>query len=319
MLRQRRAALAVALAFLGAGPAAAQNEPRPVHIVVPAPPGGTLDATARILAQRLAAVTGEPHVVENRPGANTHIGVEHVVRAAPDGRTLLLNGPSMILNPLLQKGAYSPFQDLRPVAAVTAEHYVLLASNGLGAADVRGLERLARARPGGLNCGASPGPFLLACEQLKVRLGGALTSVSFAGVGPALTALAGGHIDVTFATEAVASRLLEAGQAQLLAASVRQGAGAQAGVPLIGEIWPDFVIDAVQGIYAPAGTPEARVRQLQAQLSQVLAEPETQARLRGGGAEPAQAATSADAFVAQLRWMSGRYAKVVQALGLSRP
>ena len=123
--------LAVVLLACGPGGAARAQDSRTVRVVVPAPPGGNLDFTARLVAQRLAALTNDPHIVENRPGANTYIGTEYVLRARPDGRTILVTGTSVVINPWLYTNSFSGLTDMRPVAQLTSDRYVLVATAGV--------------------------------------------------------------------------------------------------------------------------------------------------------------------------------------------
>ena len=305
----------LALSALCIFPSTAQQDSRVVRIVVPAPPGGSYDGTARILAQRMADVTGESYVVENKPGASTAIGVEHVVRAAPDGRTLVLAGTGMVINSLTQKMSFSP-SDLRPVIAVGFERYALLGSTRLHVTSAKDLEKVATARPGGLNCGAPPGAMGLGCEQLRARLNGAVTSVPFAGVAPALNALGGGHVDLTIVPIEQAGKLVDAKLANVLAVSDRAAPGELLGstAPLFTDVWPGFVMDSVTGLFVPARTPDVRVQQLNRELAKILSEPDTRKRLQDQGQEPA-APDTPDSFARALAHLTSRYDQVVRKLG----
>jgi tripartite-type tricarboxylate transporter receptor subunit TctC len=307
----------VAMAALCSFSVTAQPDHRVVKIIVPAPPGGSYDGTARILAQRMSEVTGEPHVVENKPGANTAIGVEYVVRAVADGRTLVLAGTGMVVNSLTQKMSFSP-ADLQPVIAIGFERYALLGSSKLQITSGKGLEKAAAARPGGLNCAAPPGAMGLGCEQLKSRLNGAVTPVPFPGVAPALQALAGGHVDLAIVPLEQAGKLVDAKAANVLAVSDRTGSGelASSETPLFTDIWPGFVMDSVTGLFVPARTPGTRVQQLNRALAKVLSEPDTKKRLQDLGQEPA-APDSPESFGVALANLTARYAQVVRKLGLS--
>lgn len=305
----------VAIAALCSVPAAAQPDQRLVKIIVPAPAGGSYDGTARILAQRMSEVTGEPHVVENKPGANTAIGVEYVVRSAADGRTIALAGTGMVINSLTQKMSFSP-ADLQPVIAVGFERYALLGSAKLQITSGKGLEKAAAARPGGLNCAAPPGAMGLGCEQLKSRLNGGVTPIPFAGVAPALQALAGGHVDLAIVPVEQAGKLVEAKLANVLAVTDRAGDLPGSDAPLFTDIWPGFVMDSVTGLFVPVRTSAARVQQLNRELAKVLAEPDTRKRLQDLGQQPASPDTP-ESFALALGQLSARYEQVVRKLGLS--
>jgi tripartite-type tricarboxylate transporter receptor subunit TctC len=309
-----RLAAGAALAAM-AYPALAQQEGRGVRLIVPATPGGSLDGSARVLAQRMTVVTGEPHVVENRPGANTIIGVDHVVRSQPDGRTLLYTGTSVVTNALLGKLPYAPLEDLRPVMAIAAEHYSLLGLAQLKASSARDLEAIAAARPGGLNCAAPPGPMGLACEQLKARLNGRMVVVPYPGIAPAVTALGGGHVDVMFVPEEQAAKLIDSRRANVLAVTHRaQPNTSAAGAPLLTDVWPGFVMEGVVGVYVPAGMPEARIRQLHRDLSEAMSDPDVARRMRMAGMN-ALAPNSPENFTRLMRGILGRYEQALRKIG----
>lgn len=294
-------------------PLALADEARVVHIVVPAPPGGNLDATARMLAQKLSAITGELHMVDNRPGANTQIGIEWVARAAPDGRTMLLGGTGVVFLAMVQKFNVSPLDDLAPVIQVSRESYALVVSPG-GAASIDELERLAASRPGGLNCATAPGVTALACEQLKARLNGRLTVVPYPGVAPAVNAIMGGHADLAFIIGASASRLIQGGSLRVLAVSSRAGIPSSAHAPLLSQLWPGFLLEGMSGLFVPARTPDARVAQLNRAVEQVLADPEVGTTMREGGQEPVGGSTLQ--FAMTLRNAQERWGEIIQRLGL---
>lgn len=279
----RRCWIAGVAALVLGGSAASAQEARLVHLVVPAPPGGNLDATARLMAQRLSAVSGENYVVDNRPGANTQIGAEAVVRAPTDGYTLLYAGTGVAFLPWVQKVAFSPLSDLAPVAQVTLEHYVLAVATNSPAGNLAQLVELARGREGGLNCAAYPGVTSIACEQLRARLDGKATTIPFQGIAPALNAVLGGHADMLFVNSSAAAKLITAGRMRVLAQTA--GAGL-AGVPVLTERWPGFLLEGHSGILAPAGTPAARIRQLNRDINRVLHEPDVLAVLNEGGQDP---------------------------------
>jgi tripartite-type tricarboxylate transporter receptor subunit TctC len=309
--------LASVLLAFGPVKGACAQESRTVRVVVPAPPGGNLDFTARLVAHRLAALTGDAHVVENRPGANTYIGTEYALRAKPDGRTILVTGTSVVINPWLYANSFSGLTDMRPVAQLTIDRYVLVATAGLPVTGAGDLARLSQERPGGLNCGAPPGPMSLACEQLAGRLRGNVKTIPYPGVGPAVNALLGGHVDFIFLSSEAVGRHVESGRLKALALSHPiHLAGVPSGLPLITELWPGFLLEGGHGVFVPLETPEAVVRQLHRDISLVLAEPELTARMREGGNEPGSGST--EQFIQRLRRLESEYGRVIQQLGITR-
>lgn len=302
----------VLAAMLAACGLAAAQDTRTTRLVVPAPPGGAMDATARLLAQRLGALTGEAYVVDNRPGAATQIAAEHVARAQPDGRVLLFAGGGVALVPFVMKTSFSPLDELVPVAQLTQEHFVLVTHPGSGIASAGDLQAAAAAKPQGLSCVAPPGPPSIACEQLKARMKGAVVPAPYAGVPPALTALLGGHVDLMFVNLEAVAKLIAAGRVRLLAQS--DGAGF-AQVPTVGSVWPGFLLDSHFGVMAPLGTPEARIRQLNAQINRLLADPQLVAELTRDGAQLPVGGTP-ERYGAAMRRTSERYGALIQQLGL---
>lgn len=300
------------LAVSGLLPVAAQDA-RPIRLVVPAPPGGNLDHTARMLAQRLGAQTGETVVVENRPGANSQIAAELVLRAPADGRTLLLAGTGVSTMRLMQKLSFSPMEDLVPVAQISHESYVLVVAATSPINSLAQLRQHAAQRPAGMNCSAIPGSSTMGCEQLKVKLDGRLTSVPFGGVAPALNALLGGHTDLMFLTHEIAGKQLASGRIRVLAQSghrLMQGTDA----PRLQQIWPDFFLEGSSGILVPLATPPAVIAQLNRDINQVLATPEVAATMRESGQEPAGG--SPERYLKHLRHMYQRYGDIILRLGL---
>lgn len=296
-------------AIVAAGLPSARAQDNPVRIVVPVPPGGNLDTAGRALAQRMAAITGEAHVVENRSGANTAIGTEYVARAPADGRTLLVTGTAVVLNDWMQKQNFSPLDDLKPVVQLSSVNYVLVVPDN-GPASARELLGRAAAKREGLNCGAPPGPMVLACEQLRERTGGKVTSVPFPGIGPAVTALLGGHVDFMIVNVEAVEGLLQGRRLRALAASAP---GLQA--PLMGELWPGFLIEGFAGVFVPSRTPPEKVQQLNRLINQVLAEPRFAAQMIETGQDPVGG--SVEQFNARMLDIHRRYGDLIRRLGLS--
>jgi tripartite-type tricarboxylate transporter receptor subunit TctC len=305
-------AAVIALSVLaGAGSTARANGSPVVRIVVPVPAGGGLDLTARALAQRLAALTGQTHLVENRPGANTAIGSEHVARGPADGRVMLYTGNTLVLNEWLQKTDFTPLDELRAVVQVAVSHYLLVVPAASAVASVQDLRD--RAAGPGLNCAAPPGPMSVACEQLRARLGGTVTTVPYPGIAPALTALMGRHVDLMFVNAEAAAVLLQSARLRAIAASSPVAA---AGVPLIGQVWPGFLLEGFAGLLVPAGTPTGTVQRINAQVNRVLAEPSFVRFLRDTRQEPAGG--TPEHFAAELAGAHRRYGEVIRQLRSER-
>ena len=265
--------LLVACALCACAPAFAQSDAA-LHLVVPTSAGGPLDVVARLLAGVVARNTKQTVVVENKPGAAGIIGTDYVVKSPPDGHTLLLMSGFVVTNTVLYKVAYDPIRDLAPVIQLTQASMVMLARKGLDVHLPSDLARAAAAQRGGLNCAAPPGEMALGCEQLKQALGGAVVTVPYPGVAPAITALAGGQVDVMLAPYDAAlpwadgeriTPIATTGSRQLNAPFDR--------LPQLRESWPGFVVTGLLGIMAPAGTPPDVVRRINRDFNLALKDP----------------------------------------------
>jgi tripartite-type tricarboxylate transporter receptor subunit TctC len=244
------------------------------------PPGGTLDATARLVAQRWQS-RGTQVIVENRPGANMIVGAEVVARAAADGSTLLFGSTPLVLAHLLQKTSFQE-DSLAPVIQVSEETFGLFSSGTGGIPSLESLAATASRRARGLDCLAIPGAGEFACEQLKAAVGGASTTVPFPGIAPATTALIGGSGDVLFAPVAPLLPFMAAGKVRLLAVSDASGLPPEvrSAPPVLGDLWKGFVLEAFTGVFAPRGTPPARLAAINSVLETILHEPEVVQAMR---------------------------------------
>ena len=307
-----RIALAV-LASLAFGLPAAQAGDA-LRLVVPAPAGGNLDHVARVVAERLAVFAGEPVVVENRPGGNTFIAIELVARAAPDGRVLLLAGTGIAFVDLMQKMPLAPLDELAPVIEVAADRYVLVAPDESGWRTVADLEKAAAHSLPGLNCAATPGVGVLACEQVRARFPGKVVVIPFQGVAPGVAALAGGHADFMFAPNESAAPLVAARRLRVLAQSREPTNAADASAPMLARVWPGFLLEGSSGFLVPARTPVERIAQLNAVLARVLADPDVAAQLRRADQSPV-GGSPAD-YALRLRRRREGWGEIIQRLGV---
>jgi len=264
---------------------------RPVRMVVPFPPGGGTDAVARALGQKLSARLGKPVVIDNKPGASTIIGTEAVVRADPDGYTLLVSGStSYTVNPALRgKLPYDPARDLVPVATVARAPLVLVVSATAPYKDLNALIAAAKAAPKGIHYatfGSGSGPHL-AGALLEQAAGIQLQDVPYRGSSQALMALIGGEIQLGIDTVAAAAPQVKAGKLRALAIAGKTRSSMLPGVPTVEELkLPDAVFDAWYAIAAPARTPAAIIRKLVADVEAVSRDSGMQEQMRAQGMEP---------------------------------
>ena len=275
----RISATLAALAFSCA--AAAQTFPtKAVHIIVPNPPGGTVDIVARAVAQGAEPGLGQPVVVELKPGGNNVIGSEIVARAIPDGHTVLLGGTHVTINPLLRKLPYDGLRAFAPVALLAATPNVIAVNALLPVHSVADLVALARARPGQLNLAtASPGNGIhLAAQRFQTLAGIEMNVVPFQGGIQAVLSVAGGHSDVLIAPLSDASPQAASGRLRLLAVTSSHRSELVKDVPTLAESgFPGF--EALQwfGAFVPAGTPKAVIDRLSAEMIRAIDTPEVRA------------------------------------------
>ena len=284
---QRRALLAT-LALAGTAPARAQAPPgfpaRPLRMLLPQPPGSANDAVARIIAEPMARVLGQPVVVENRPGANGTVAVNALKQAPADGHTLLLSGVSQLsFNPHLYPNLpYDAVRDFTYVAPVTDAPFILLASRRSGIASVEALLARARAEPGRLTY-ASAGignSTHLSMEMLADRAGLRLTHVPYPGAGQALTSVISGETDAMIIVLGVALGQVRAGAVNALALVAERRIAALPDLPTQAETGIDApIMPGWFGLLGPAGVPEGPVQAVNAAVRAALAEETVQRRL----------------------------------------
>jgi tripartite-type tricarboxylate transporter receptor subunit TctC len=257
--------------------AAAQTYPsKPVHVIVPFPPGGTADLLTRLTAEKLTASLGQQLVVENRAGAGGNLAAEYVARAEPDGYTLLASPPHLLtINPLLYKLAFDPAK-LAPVSIIARYPNVLLAGPKLHAATLQELIAQARARPGALTIASQGNGTLshLGAELFKSMAGVDLLHVPYKGTAPAMTDLMGGQVDVMFDNLITALPHVKSGKLKLLGVGGEHRLAVFPDVPAIGELLPGFRCETWMALVAPPGTPPAIAEKLSAEVHRAVQQPD---------------------------------------------
>lgn len=264
--RRTLATLAMALPFLPGQPSRAQPAEGAVAMIVPYTPGTGPDILARLVAPVLQAQLGQPVIVDNRVGASGNIGSQAVARAAPDGRTLMMQVNTFVMNPsLFRQVPYDPVAGFTPIALLTRGDLVLVVHPGLAVQDVRGLVALARARPGTLDY-ASPGngtPQHLGMALFAQAAGVEMTHIPYRGSAPAIQDLLGGRVTVMLLPLHTAWPLAQGGQVRMLAL------GGAARSPLLPELptlteagVPGVQADLWYGVLGPAGLPAPLVARL---------------------------------------------------------
>jgi len=288
---QRRAALAASMAVLAA-PALAQDARRPLVIVVGAPPGGTADGVARVLAEALRGELGGIVVVENRGGGSGLEAAERLVRAEPDGQTLLMANTSVLaINPsLYPKLAYDPLRDFAFVGKVATVPIVLAVRRELGVRSVAELIATAKQRPGRLNFGSAgtATAMHLAGVLFNQKAGTDITHIPFRGSAPAVTNLIGGQgLDMMFEPASTLLEHISRGALVALAVADTTRASALPNVPTMAEAGlAGYRATQYFGLVAPAATPAPTVQRLNEAMVRSLNGPVARERLAAIGAEP---------------------------------
>ncbi len=257
-----------------------------MRIVVPFPPGGTTDFVARLVGTELAKTLGQPVVIENKPGAGTVIGVDTVAKAAPDGYSFVCVANSFAANQtLVRKLPYDTLKDLRPVALMGMSEHVLATHPGSGLKTLADLRDQAKAKPGTLSF-ASFGNGTsahLSGEMLKLQMGLDIVHVPYKGQGPALTDLLGGQVTMMFGNWPEFRGHVEGGKLVALGMATAQRSQYAPNIPTLAEQGVAIESNSWNGLLAPAGTPDAVVQRVNAEVNRALAGPVVTEAFRKGG------------------------------------
>ena len=280
------AALAAAM-----GPAHAQAYPaRPIKLVVPFPPGGSVDTVARALQPQLQAQLNQPVVIENRPGASSVLGAQVVKRAPADGYTLLLNASLQVVNPLIMTTAtYDLQKDFAPITYLGALPQLVVVSANSPYATLQDLLADARKRPGRVQwaTAAYGAAGHLAAELLKLRAKVDMPIVPYKGGGPALNDLIGMHVAAMIEPMASAYPQVKGGRLKALAVTTSQRLPSLPDLPTIAETFPGFDMPSWYGFWAPVGTPQEVIDRLHAEIKAAMQAPPVAAKLSGMFFQPA--------------------------------
>ena len=270
--------------------ASAQAYPsRPVRIVVGYAPGGGVDIAARLIGQWLSERLGQSFLVENRPGAATNIATESVVRAAPDGYTLLLATAANAVNATLYDKLNFDFaRDIAPVASIIRVAVVMVVNPSLPARSVSEFIAYAKANPGKINMAGGGGgsPDHMAGELFKIETGVKIAYVPYRGLAPALGDLIGGQVQVVFSSVAAAIEFIKAGKLRALAVTTATRIETLPGIPAMGEFVPGYEATTWYGVGAPKNTPDEIVSRLNQEINAALADPTMKAKIRELGGSP---------------------------------
>jgi tripartite-type tricarboxylate transporter receptor subunit TctC len=290
---------AIALSVRGA-PAQDGYPAKPIKLVVPLAAGGGIDFTARTTAQKLSDVLGQQVVVENQGGAGGTLGVNAVVRAAPDGYTLLYHSVSGVVSSVVGKDLpYDWLRDLAPVSLVTRFAPVLIINPELPARDLKEFIALAKASPGKFSYGSSGAgtAIHLASELFKAAAGVDIVHVPYRGNAGVMPDLLAGRIDMLIDGVPAQTKNIESGVVRALGVTTRTRAAALPDVPTMIEQGVDYEVPYWTAIYAPAATPKPIVDKLAAQIAKTMQDPGLVSRLKDAGTEAVgSTAQELDAF-----------------------
>jgi tripartite-type tricarboxylate transporter receptor subunit TctC len=248
-----------------------------VHIVVPYPAGGAVDAFARVLTQQLSELWGQQVVVDNRPGASTMIGADQVAKSPPDGYTLLLTAElTLVIVPhLYEKIPYDPLRDFTPIVALVSATQALVANPSLPVKTVKDLVALAKAKPGQLTYGSfgngSTGH--LNMEVLQAMTGARFNHIPYNGAGPAMNDVIGGHIDFMLAALSIVKGNVQAGKLHMIGVGSNHRSSEFPDVPTLSESGaPGFEAKSWFGLVAPAGTPPDVIKKINRDVTRVISD-----------------------------------------------
>ena len=299
--------------------ALAQTYPnRPIRMLVGYPPGGSVDASARILAERLGPALGQTVLVENRAGATGNIAAEALTKAAPDGYTIYMGTTINAVSVSLFKNLpYDPVRDFAPVSKVVVSPSILVVHPSVPANNVRELVAYARANPGKLayaSTGAGSSPHL--CAELFSSLAGIkMLHVPYKGGAPAMTDLLGGQVALSFSNPTSITPHMASGRIRALAVTTAKRYANLPTLPtMIEEGYPDFDLSAWYGVIAPTGTPTEIINRLNTEIGKILRMADVQALLAAQGLE-AQPSTPAE-LARELKDEIVKFAKLLNDAGV---
>lgn len=318
LLRVKDGCLALLALLLIATASHAGNYPeRTIKILVPFPAGGPTDVAARLIAQSLATKFSKGVVVENHPGAGGRIGAKVVAAATPDGYTLLLGGTNVnAIGAIYSDLGFDPVRSFAPIAVICVDSLAIAISPKVPAANFKEFIRYAKDHPGQLKYGASPGIYThFAGEYFKMKTNTDILFVPYKGGAPAVTDALGGHIEMVVNNKSNLLSLFRDGKLKALAVTSRDRWPELPQTPTMNEVGIlGFPEEVLFGLLAPAGTPQAIVKQLNAAINEALQSAEVRASLQGIGVD-ARVGTP-EAFATALDEQALEWKRVIEETGI---
>ena len=297
--------------------ALAQSFPnQPIRFVVPFPPGGGLDAVARMLAPELQKSLGQNVIVENKAGGSGFIGTLTVTKAKPDGHTIMIQALGMSMNPSIYKNLpYDPIKELEPVAMIASVPVVLAVGNHVKANNLKELIALAKEKPGSIKGAAFvTGSATVMFEMFKLQTGTDIHIIHYRGVGPAVAAVQGGESDFVIMDGGSIIGQIKNGRVRGIAVAGDKRIAEIPEIPTTAEAGlPDYKVEFWYGAFTTGGTPKPVVDRLNAELNKAAAHPEVAPKLAGVGLNPGNG--SASDFTTRHHREMREWAEVVKRSG----
>jgi tripartite-type tricarboxylate transporter receptor subunit TctC len=307
------ASMVIAVLHVGEAVSQAEYPERPIRYIVPYPAGGSTSFTARLVGQHFADVWGQQAVIDNRPGANTMIGTQLLVRAKPDGYTVGYIGPGNASNHLLLKPPYDGLRDIIPVASIAAVENLLVVHPSVAAKTLQEFVALARSRPGGLDFATSSmgGSTHFAARLLNSVAKIETRQIPYKGAGPAIADLMGGQVQYMLAIPTNVLSAVKIGRLRAIAVTGESRLASLPQIPTFSEAGiPGISLKTWHGVGAPAGTPKTLVVKLSAEIGRLVAMPETRERLATQGFDPFY--NDSDQTAAMLRAELAKFEKLIR-------
>lgn len=309
---------AMALLALNSVAAAQSGYPtRPLRFITPYAPGGSTTVMARLIGQHLTERWGQNVIVDNRPGGNTIIGTEALVRAAPDGYTIMLATTTHAILSNLTKTPYDPIRDFSPVASIGIAPQVLVLNMAVPASTVKEVIALAKAKPGQLNFASSGagGPTHLSGELFNLIAGVKTQHIPYKGAGPAMVDLIGGQVQMFFSVPVNIVAHVKNNRLRAIAVTGQNRTPALPQLPTFAEAgMPTFDVKTWNGVLAPAGVPRAIVEKLSAEIGTMLTNPDNKEKLETLGVTTL--VNTPDQFSAMIKSDIATYLRVIQAANI---
>jgi tripartite-type tricarboxylate transporter receptor subunit TctC len=304
-------AVASALLAMTRTPAWSQST-QAIRLVVPYPPGGGIDVLARILADEIGRTQGQSIVIENRPGAGTEIGTEVVARAAPDGKTLLINNNALVILPHVRKVNYDLRADLAPICNAANTPTVMVVNSNSPYRSLQDIVNAARAKPAELTYGSAPAGLMnVAFEMLAHQGDFKVTFVPFGGTPPALNAVLGDHITIGFVDYPAAAGHIQSGKLRAVAVGSRTRIAELPDVPTIAESgFKDYEIEVWYALFAPVKTPTDTMSRLAGWFKEAALSPTIRGKLTAQGFNPVGECGAQ--FAAYLKSEDDKFARAIR-------